>query len=99
MASKNQKISSFKSNVIDKTALARPNLFAVDLDFPQAVKDQTSFKGNAGGSYVTDSDKLGKFMVRAAQLPASTVGVVEVPFRGRMLKLLVIEHLNLGLSL
>ena len=87
MASKNQKISSFKSNVIDKTALARPNLFAVDLDFPQAVKDQTSFKGNAGGSYVTDSDKLGKFMVRAAQLPASTVGVVEVPFRGRMLKI------------
>ena len=30
---------------------------------------------------------LGKFTVRAANLPASQVGVIEVPFRGRVLKI------------
>lgn len=87
MATKNQKISAFKSNIVDKSGLARANLFQVDLDFPDAVKSATSFKNNTGGEYTVDSDKLGKFVCRAAQLPASTIGVVEVPFRGRMLKI------------
>ncbi|UYA57640.1 tail tube protein [Synechococcus phage S-CREM1] len=30
---------------------------------------------------------LGAFTIKAAQIPASTVGVIEVPFRGRMLKI------------
>ena len=87
MASKNQKISAFKSNIVDKGGLARANLFQVDLDFPDKVKAAGTFKANTGGKYITDSDKLGKFVCRAAQLPASTIGVVEVPFRGRMLKI------------
>ena len=87
MASKNQKISAFKSNVVDKSGLARANLFAVDLDFPDPVKAATTHKSNTGGAYTADSDKLGKFLCRAAQLPSSTIGVVEVPFRGRMLKI------------
>jgi hypothetical protein len=31
--------------------------------------------------------RLGAFTIKAAQVPASTVGVIEVPFRGRMLKI------------
>jgi len=31
--------------------------------------------------------RLGAFTIKAAQIPASTVGVIEVPFRGRMLKI------------
>ena len=86
MSTLNQRISNFKSKVLDKAALARPNLFRVDLDFPASVKAATSHI-SGGGKYTADSDKLGKFQVRAAQLPSTTIGVVEVPFRGRMLKI------------
>ena len=82
-----QNISKFKSNVVDASGLARANLFAVDLDFPDGVKNASNWTENTGGKYAGDPHKLGKFMVRAAQLPSSTIGVVEVPFRGRMLKI------------
>lgn len=42
--------------------------------------------GSAGGS-AAQQLAFGTFLVKAATLPASTVGVVEVPYRGRMLKL------------
>jgi|DEB0MinimDraft_10_1074344.scaffolds.fasta_scaffold16355_1 hypothetical protein len=51
---------------------ARANMFSVKVNFP----------GYSGGS-TEDTD----FMCRSAQLPASTVGLVEVPFRGRIVKL------------
>lgn len=51
---------------------ARANMFEVKVNFP----------GYAGGD-----NELASFMVRSAQLPASTVGLVEVPFRGRIVKL------------
>jgi len=62
---------------------ARPNLFQVDLAFPGTSA------GSAIGlsSTATSLVQLGAFVCKAAQLPASTVGVVEVPFRGRMLKI------------
>ena len=82
-----QNISKFKSTVVDVSGLARANLFQVDLDFPDAVKSATNWKENTGGKYGGSPEKLGKFFVRAAQLPSSTIGVVEVPFRGRMLKI------------
>jgi len=87
MAEINQSITKFKSNIINKTDLARPNLFTVNLDFPAKVKGTATANKKRGGGYIDGSDKLGKFMVRAAQLPSSTIGVVEVPFRGRMLKI------------
>ena len=49
---------------------ARPNLFKVTCNFP---------------TYVGADVEKASFMVRAAQLPASTLGMVEVPFRGRKL--------------
>lgn len=52
---------------------ARPNLFEVSISFP------TTLTGN-------DAD-LERFMVKAAALPASNLGPVDVPFRGRILKI------------
>tara|TARA_B100001113_G_C20977600_1_gene564597 strand:- start:137 stop:715 length:579 start_codon:yes stop_codon:yes gene_type:complete len=66
-------IDAFKSNVA--ADFARPNLFQVDLAFPQEIQA------------AADLSRLGKFTVRAANLPSSQLGVIEVPFRGRTLKI------------
>ena len=50
---------------------ARANLFEVNINFPAA----------AGGD-----TELTNFMCRGAQIPGMTTGVVEVPFRGRIIK-------------
>lgn len=51
---------------------ARPNLFRATVNFP----------GYAGGDV-----ELTSFLCKAAQLPASTMNPIEVPFRGRQLKI------------
>ena len=51
---------------------ARPNLFKVTLNFP----------GYAGGDVEATS-----FMCKGAQLPASTIAPIVVPFRGRQLQM------------
>ena len=66
-------IDDFKANVM--VDFARPNLFQVDLAFPSGIINNSSLVN------------LGKFTVRAANLPSSQVGVIEVPFRGRVLKI------------
>ena len=66
-------IDDFKANVAGD--FARPNLFQVDLNFPQGVINNAALI------------ELGKFTVRAANLPSSQIGVIEVPFRGRTLKI------------
>ena len=66
-------IDDFKANVVSD--FARPNLFQVDLNFPSGVINNASLV------------ELGKFTVRAANLPSSQIGVIEVPFRGRVLKI------------
>ncbi len=72
-------------NITDfKTALkrggARPNLFRVELNFPQLSGDISAVASN--NTLKTQAS----FLVKAAQLPASSIGVIEVPFKGRMLK-------------
>ena len=57
---------------------ARPNLFECELNFPDAALD--------GGTLNNISDKT-RFLVKAAQLPASTINVIDIPFRGRNLKI------------
>ena len=66
-------IDDFKANVASD--FARPNLFQVDINFPQGIINNSSLI------------ELGKFTVRAANLPSSQIGVIEVPFRGRVLKI------------
>lgn len=51
---------------------ARPNLFRATVNFP----------AYAGGDV-----EITSFLCKAAQLPASIMAVIEVPFRGRQLKL------------
>ena len=68
-----RKISDFKSRLIGGGA--RPNLFEVELAFPDAV--------------TVDSEVLAKarILVKAAALPASSIAPIEIPFRGRILKI------------
>lgn len=54
---------------------ARPNLFEVSLSFPD------------GATLTAGDNDLDIFMVKAAALPASNVTPIEVPFRGRILKI------------
>jgi len=51
---------------------ARANLFQATINFP---------------AYADGDAELTSFMCEAAQLPGSTMGFIEVPFRGRRLKL------------
>jgi|TARA_B100000965_G_scaffold393463_1_gene404390 hypothetical protein len=68
-----RKISDFKSKLTGGGA--RPNLFEVELAFPQAVAIEN------------DVLQKSRFLVKAAALPASTISPIEVPFRGRILKI------------
>ena len=75
ISSASRAISQFRSE-LDGGGL-RPNLFEVQLDFPSGVVE--------GDAKPVISD--GKFFCKAAALPAANMGVIEVPFRGRQLKI------------
>jgi len=51
---------------------ARPNLFKATINFP---------------GYANGDPELTSFLCEAAQLPGSTMGIIPVPFRGRILKM------------
>jgi len=75
-------LEDFKSKLIG--GAARPNLFECELAFPSfAVSASTNLSTNN----TANVSELSRFMIKAANLPASTVGVIEVPFRGRNLKI------------
>ena len=71
-------ISQFKSKLAG--GAARPNLFEVSIPaFPSSVSESWNSGDNGeNGTF--------KFMCKAANLPASTVAPITVPFRGRNLK-------------
>ena len=66
-------ISDFKSRL--SGGGSRPNLFEVELAFPNAVGIEN------------DVLQKSRFLVKAAALPASTIAPIDVPFRGRILKI------------
>ena len=68
-----RKISDFKSKLTGGGA--RPNLFEVELAFPTAVAIENDVLQKA------------RFFVKAAALPSSTINPIEIPFRGRILKI------------
>ena len=72
-------LSQFKSALIGGGA--RPNLFEVELTFPLGVNQLVQSDG--GSTFDLENFK---FMCKAAALPASNVASIEVPFRGRTLK-------------
>jgi len=51
---------------------ARPNLFKATVNFP---------------AYAGGNSELTQFLVKGAQLPASTIAQIDIPFRGRQLKI------------
>ena len=92
-------IFTFRDQVRD---FARPNLFQVEIYAPPILQDGVTpqsggisgsalegVENSAGASQLNaaDASAFGTFLVKAANIPASTVGVVEVPYRGRMLKI------------
>ena len=66
-------ISNFKSKLTGGGA--RSNLFEVVLTFPDAAQPDSAVLEKA------------RFLVKGANLPASNVSPIEVPFRGRVLKI------------
>jgi len=72
-------ITAFKSKL--SGGGARPNLFEVEIpSFPEAAGQNTWRTGDN-----QEADTF-KFLCKAASLPASQVTPVEIPFRGRILK-------------
>ena len=82
-------ISQFKANLTGGGV--RPNLFEVALNFP-SDSDLTFMSNDPDASpenqEISDEGVADKvpFLVKAANLPASNITPVEVPFRGRILK-------------
>ena len=73
-------LSQFKSKLIGGGA--RPNLFEVQLPaFPGGIN--IGVQGDGTGQY--DAENF-TFLCKSAALPASNVNPIEVPFRGRTLK-------------
>lgn len=64
-------INDFRSKLVGGGA--RPNLFECELSFPAGLDVQL--------------DESYRFMIKAAQIPGSTVSTIPVPFRGRTLKI------------
>lgn len=61
---------------------ARANLFRVNLSFPNGTIE--GFANTPFGN--TAPEALSSFMIKAAQMPGRTIGAIQVPFRGRQLK-------------
>ena len=67
-------INAFLQNVQNGV---RPNLYLVDFAFPSGVDIENA----------QAVDDLSGLLCKAAALPASNLGVIEVPFRGRTVKI------------
>jgi len=65
-------LSQFKNQFLGG---ARPNLFEAEIYFPSLV--------GSGGL----ASQKSRFMIKGAQLPSSVIAPIEVPYRGRKLKI------------
>jgi hypothetical protein len=73
-------ISDFKTKLAGGGA--RPNLFEVSIPtFPEAAGGNSAWSSGAGGEAESFN-----FLCKAAALPASNIAPIDVPFRGRILK-------------
>ena len=68
-----RKITDFKSKLTGGGA--RPNLFEVELAFPEQIEIANDVKDKS------------RFLVKAAALPASNITPIDINFRGRILKI------------
>ena len=68
-----RKITDFRAKL--SGGGARSNLFEVDITYPSTF----------GGSDDTGAKADGRFLIKAAEIPAANLGNIPVPFRGRIL--------------
>lgn len=54
---------------------ARPNLFSVQIEFPRGI------------GIPSDAERDTTFKVQSAQIPPATIGIIQVPYFGRFMKL------------
>ena len=73
-------LSRFKSRL--NGGGARPNLFEANINFPNDLSTPAGVKSN----WLTGAQEDFQFFCKATSMPAATIGVVDVPFRGRILK-------------
>ena len=73
------KISDFISSVGQGI---KPNMFQVELVFPASA-----IGGNQSTTVSPQDKELANLLCKSAALPASNIGVIEVPFRGRTVKI------------
>jgi len=64
-------ITNFRDRLVGGGA--RPNLFEVNIELPDGVIGQADYRDDV------------RFMVKAAEIPASNLGNIPVPYRGRVL--------------
>jgi hypothetical protein len=74
---KDRTLEQFKGRMLGGGA--RPNLFECELNFPAI-----SLPDGSTADTLSDSTR---FLIKAAALPASNLGIIDVPFRGRNLKI------------
>ena len=84
MAIPQRTLSQFKQKLVGGGA--RPNLFEVQVDFPAGV-DLGIQGDNTATMRDTDVQDKFRFLCKAASLPASNVGNIDIPFRGRTFKI------------
>ena len=60
---------------------ARSNLFEVEIEYPSFGEEASSDSSSDG----TGPKEIGKFLIKAAEIPAANIGNIPVPFRGRVL--------------
>lgn len=73
------KINDFITSIGQGT---KPNMFAIDIEWP------TNFGSGTTGSKFDSADKdLVDLLCKSAVLPGSSLGIIEVPFRGRTIKI------------
>jgi len=76
-ATRDRTLDAFKGKMIGGGA--RSNLFECEIYFPDEAIPADTTKDNV-------SDKV-RFLVKAAALPESTISNIDIPFRGRQLKI------------
>ena len=81
-----RKITDFKSKLTGGGA--RPNLFEANIIFPsQALQGGTTDNGTGGSiDWENNAQDEFQFLCKATSMPTQTIGSVDVPFRGRILK-------------
>ena len=72
-----ESIENFKSALANGGV--RPTMFEVNISFPEIV-------AQAVGTQGAELSRKATFLVKASTMPGSQIGVIDVPFRGRKLK-------------